>query len=71
MEPSFVRRGVTTWQLKKPPIRQAGSAEAFLDSPATGREHLQYTKYSSATSRKKLIRAGIFFEDRASRAAFA
>ena len=28
---------------KKPLIRQAGSAEAFLDSTATGREHSYFS----------------------------
>lgn len=28
--------------IKKPLIRQAGSAEAFVDSTATGREHKKY-----------------------------
>ena len=28
--------------IKKPPIYQAGSAEAFVDSTATGRKHSNY-----------------------------
>ena len=30
--------------IKKPLIRQAGSAEAFLDSATTGREQLNYSE---------------------------
>ena len=30
-------------EIKKPLIRQAGSAEAFVGSSATGSEHIKYT----------------------------
>jgi len=39
--------------IKKPQICQAGSAEALIDSTATGRElYLNYTKHISVCSRK-------------------
>ena len=34
-------------EIKKPLIRQAGSAEAFLNSATTGREHIYYHLFSS------------------------
>ena len=42
--------------IKKPPICQAGSAEAFVDSTATGREHNKLYTFRSVQSRKKTIR---------------
>jgi hypothetical protein len=40
-------------RVKKPLIRQAGSAEAFVDSTATGREHFDYIHIGKKMSRLK------------------
>jgi hypothetical protein len=42
-------------RIKKPLIRQAGSAEAFVGSAAAGREHMYYTLIGKAGSRLKPI----------------
>jgi len=38
--------------MKKPLICQAGSAETFAGSPATGREHHNYTAYRTSVKLK-------------------